>query len=255
MTSTARPWRWRPARAVRERARAGTDRERTSLCYEAVVFDLFGTLIDNFSRRDYEGALADMADALAVGREDFARLWLRSAPDRGSGLLPTVESNVHHCLRAVGRAADEAAVAHAARIRMALTERALVPRRGAVEKLVALRSAGAKLGLISDCSSDGPRASPTSPLASLFDAALFSCDVGVRRPDPRIYRLACDRLGVPPERCLYVGDGGSRELTGAAAIGMHPVAPGRAKTPGTPTASTPTTPGREPQGLHQSRDC
>ena len=70
--------------------------------YEAVVFDLFGTLVDNFSRRDYEGALADMADALAVGREDFARLWLLSAPDRGIGQLPTVESNVHHCLRALG---------------------------------------------------------------------------------------------------------------------------------------------------------
>ena len=52
---------------------------------------------------------------------------------------------------------------------------------------------------------------------------LFSCQVGLKKPDPRIYRLACDQLGVPPERCLYIGDGSSRELSGAAAVGMHPV--------------------------------
>ena len=38
-----------------------------------------------------------------------------------------------------------------------------------------------------------------------------------------VYRLACERLGVEPDRCLYVGDGSSRELTGAREVGMTPV--------------------------------
>ena len=38
-----------------------------------------------------------------------------------------------------------------------------------------------------------------------------------------MYLTACERLRVEPEECLYVGDGGSRELTGAAAVGMTAV--------------------------------
>jgi len=45
----------------------------------------------------------------------------------------------------------------------------------------------------------------------------------MKKPDPRIYRLACDGLGVAPHRCLYVGDGFSHELTGAANVGMRAV--------------------------------
>ena len=38
-----------------------------------------------------------------------------------------------------------------------------------------------------------------------------------------MYELACERLNVNPQDCLYVGDGGSQELTGALAVGMNPV--------------------------------
>ena len=43
------------------------------------------------------------------------------------------------------------------------------------------------------------------------------------KPDPRIYRLAAERLGVEPRDCLYVGDGIGRELPGAAEVGMTAV--------------------------------
>ena len=43
------------------------------------------------------------------------------------------------------------------------------------------------------------------------------------KPDRRIYQMACERLGVSPEACLYVGDGGSKELTGASDSGMQAV--------------------------------
>ena len=62
-----------------------------------------------------------------------------------------------------------------------------------------------------------------TPLASLFDATVFSCSVGLKKPDPRIYELACERLAVRPEDSLYIGDGGSRELTGAKEAGLHAV--------------------------------
>ena len=59
--------------------------------------------------------------------------------------------------------------------------------------------------------------------AKRIDTTVFSCAVGRRKPDPLLYRLACDGLGVPPGDCVYVGDGGSGELSGAAAFGMRAV--------------------------------
>jgi putative hydrolase of the HAD superfamily len=60
-------------------------------------------------------------------------------------------------------------------------------------------------------------------VAALLDVQVFSVEVGICKPDPEIYLTACRRLGVEPRECVYVGDGGSRELTGAAAVGMTPV--------------------------------
>jgi putative hydrolase of the HAD superfamily len=52
---------------------------------------------------------------------------------------------------------------------------------------------------------------------------VFSCEVGMKKPDPRIYNIATEQIGVPPEDCLYIGDGSSQELTGAREVGMYPV--------------------------------
>ena len=47
--------------------------------------------------------------------------------------------------------------------------------------------------------------------------------MGFLKPHPETYRVVCERLGIAPPECLYVGDGGDNELTGAAAAGLHPV--------------------------------
>ena len=94
------------------------------------------------------------------------------------------------------------------------------PRSTVLDTLAKLQSTGVKTGLISDCGSEVPDIWPGLALAPLMDATVFSCCVGVTKPDPSMYRLACERLGVDASRCLYVGDGGSRELTGARAMGM-----------------------------------
>jgi putative hydrolase of the HAD superfamily len=49
---------------------------------------------------------------------------------------------------------------------------------------------------------------------------VLSCEVGLKKPDPAIYLLACERLGVQPAECAFVGDGGSHELDAAHSLGM-----------------------------------
>lgn len=97
------------------------------------------------------------------------------------------------------------------------------PRPGAVETLRELRRRGLLVGLITVCGDDLPAVWGETPFAGMFDAEVFSCDVGLRKPDPAIYALACERLGVMPPECIFVGDGANDELGGAERVGMRAV--------------------------------
>ena len=50
--------------------------------YQAVIFDLFGTLIDNFSLREHQSVLAQMASVLSAPPDDFTRLWFETSDHR-----------------------------------------------------------------------------------------------------------------------------------------------------------------------------
>jgi putative hydrolase of the HAD superfamily len=56
----------------------------------------------------------------------------------------------------------------------------------------------------------------------LFDLIVDSCDVGVRKPDPAIFRLTCERLGVAPEAAVFLDDT-RRHVEGARQIGLHTI--------------------------------
>lgn len=56
-------------------------------------------------------------------------------------------------------------------------------------------------------------------VGDLFDVVVLSGAIGIRKPDPRIYVLAAQRLGVPPEDCVFVDDLGGN-LKPAKALGM-----------------------------------
>lgn len=190
----------------------------------AVIFDLFGTLIPNFSAAEYRQVTDAMAETVGAPPDDFAYLigsgtWAL----RATGALPSVAAAVAHVCDLLGIVADESHIVAAARIRTELTRHALQPLPGVVETLIALRARAFPIGLISDCSAEVPLLWDDCALAPLIDAAIFSCAVGMKKPDPRIYAMACERLGVRPDDCLYVGDGSGRELSGAADAGMQPV--------------------------------
>jgi putative hydrolase of the HAD superfamily len=76
---------------------------------------------------------------------------------------------------------------------------------------------------------DGPgmarsadKAQAIAAIMTLFEHVVESSKVGWRKPDPRIYRHACELLGVPPERCVYLDDLGIN-LKPARALGMRTI--------------------------------
>ena len=82
-----------------------------------------------------------------------------------------------------------------------------------------LKEKGFKIGLITNTFSDERDYIRRSPLFSYFDVALISYEQGICKPAPEMYRKMIKELGVRAEECLYVGDGGSRELYAARGIG------------------------------------
>lgn len=80
-----------------------------------------------------------------------------------------------------------------------------------------------KIGLISNADMIDSKQWDKSPLSEFFDIAIFSCNVGILKPEPEIYKLAMDRLGSKPEDSIFIGDGGSDELYGAKMAGMKTI--------------------------------
>jgi putative hydrolase of the HAD superfamily len=179
----------------------------------AVVFDLWDTLVDF----DVEGQVAlqaEMARRLGRDPDDFRREWVETRAARETGpLAPS--------LAAFG--ADDALVRELVDLRLAATRGWLVPRAGAVETLRELGARGLARGLISVCSEEVALLWAETRFHDLFESTLFSCSVGLAKPDPRIYRLACEQLGVEPRDALFVGDGANDELAGAERVGMRSV--------------------------------
>jgi len=187
-----------------------------------VIFDLFGTLVHELPRADFYASVDAIADAVDADRVAFRARWDASARARQTGVFEDMAANVRAICDELGVPATEEAVAAGLKARWLMYERWYRPRDGTVETLAVLRRREYPLGLVSMCAPDTPALWRASPLGGSVDVEVFSSEVGLRKPDPAIYRLATARLGVSSEGCVYVGDGAYGELTGAAAVGMVP---------------------------------
>ncbi len=187
---------------------------------EAILFDLWGTLVPGIPPSVRDAVSHGMAADLGVDGVAFAAAYRESYRDRFTGALGTLEETVMTLARRCGGDPDPGAITHAAGRRLELTGRLLRSDAATLAVLDELRSRGTPLALVSDSSAEVPALWPASPLSRRIAVAVFSCVVGARKPDPTIYLHAVRRLGVDARQCLYVGDGGGGELTGAAALGM-----------------------------------
>ncbi len=91
------------------------------------------------------------------------------------------------------------------------------------EALDVLRASGYRLGVVSNADGRMPALLAQVGLADRFEFVIDSHVVGVTKPDPRIFHLAVERLGIPAGACVYVGDLYAVDVVGARGAGLRPV--------------------------------
>lgn len=92
-----------------------------------------------------------------------------------------------------------------------------------IEVLKGLKELGIKLGLISNLATPYKQVVYNFQLEKLFDQLVFSCDVGLVKPDSQIYRIMIDMLGIEPHRILMTGDQFSKDVEAPRSVGMKAV--------------------------------
>ncbi len=197
----------------------------------AVIFDMFETLVSLFIGRTYfsENIREDLQNA-GVSLDEFRGAWHKTEIGRSRGEY-TLGEGLAESLRMIGYGGDATKPYDEAKIEEAVE---LVTRKrlealgdtfsnipdATVNLLRDLKERGYKIGLISNCFSDECKLIKESKLFPYFDAVRLSYEFGVCKPDPVVYTSIIEELGVEPGECLYVGDGGSKELFAARSVGM-----------------------------------
>ena len=187
---------------------------------KAVIFDMFETLVTLFEGRTYfsENIAAD----LDISPEDFRREWHATERARSIGVYSMAEGTAI-TLKNLNAYSEENVQLVVRKRKEALGDTFSAIPADSIELLKKLREKGLLIGLISNSFSDERDLIVESPLYPLFDVALISYETGLYKPDPAVFKAMIEKLGVKPEECLYVGDGGSRELYGARDAGMKAV--------------------------------
>lgn len=194
----------------------------------ACVFDAYGTLFDVGS------AAARCADALGEAAPRLAALWrdkqlqytwLRTVQDRHSDFWRVTGEALDFALDGLGLA-DRGLRDRL--MQLYLTPDAYPDVRTAVERL---RGAGLVTAILSN---GAPKmlaaAVGHAGLAALFDRVLSVEEVGVYKPHPEVYRLACERLGAAAEEIAFASSNGW-DAWAASAFGMRAVWCNRARQP------------------------
>ena len=187
---------------------------------KAVIFDMFETLVTLFTEHTYFGE--DAASDADVDPVLYRKVWHENEKDRTTG-KKTIEEGIGETLRKLGVYSDELLNTIVSKRLAALQETFDQIPDESVQLLLELRRRGIKVGLITNTFSDERDLIRSSELFPLFDATRISYEEGVLKPDLSMYQSIMIELGVTPDECLYVGDGGSRELFAARDIGMKPL--------------------------------
>jgi HAD superfamily hydrolase (TIGR01662 family) len=207
----------------------------------AVLFDYGHTLVD-FRRT--EEALLDAYRQISARIEAVAYMEVPELLDLvervAGGIERVIEESyaarrleeldqsalLRESFAAIGFDLPDDVLAHVVALDHSAYSNSITAEPATMATLTALKDAGYRMGLVSNVTllpalmrEDLTRLG----FDAFLEATVFSSEVGVRKPDPRIFRAALDRLGADPGETVFVGDRRFDDVTGAQAVGMRGV--------------------------------
>jgi putative hydrolase of the HAD superfamily len=205
--------------------------------YDAVLFDNGGTLTH---RTSPVAAVCSLAARLGaqVPEEVAARYWRRSK-EYSRTLMAEKRLN-RNLSRADHRTAYVTGYAPFEEIASGLADlmydewktspQTMVPYPDTPSVLKSFAGAGMPIAIVSNTGWSINDGYVATGLDAFIETFVLSCDIGVAKPDPEPFQLACDRLGVPPSRTLMIGNNRLAD-SGSICIGCYclilpPVPPG-----------------------------
>ncbi|MFH2201903.1 MAG: HAD family hydrolase [Elusimicrobiota bacterium] len=188
---------------------------------KAVLFDLDETLlpVERVYRRGVRAAWREFRRERRVSGDRFCKLYCaaRRTVKSRLGAAPTARSRLLYFKELVEAAAGRPRPAQALALMRAYDGAWSALETGAGRRTARRLAGRYALGVVTNqvCTMQLLKMSRLDPRGRLFAARVTSEEVGVEKPDPRIYREACRRLGCRPAEALMVGDSWKDDILGA----------------------------------------
>lgn len=190
---------------------------------EVIFFDLFFTLVvpryeENEENNEYFELSISRGNWEAMAEDE------KLYHERATGKITDSSEIIRKILIEYGISRDKSVIENIAKKRVKRFERSLSNvENNIIKTLEYLFGNTKRMCLISNADVIDKAGWASSPIKKYFEDAIFSCDIGVLKPDKRIYEIALRKMGVEPEKAMFIGDGGSEELRGAKGLGMRTI--------------------------------
>ena len=195
---------------------------RTVTPIEAIISDFGGVLTSSLT-----DSFVGVLDASGISLEDLGKAMAAIAEREGTNPLFELETGRMSESTFMGRLSDELSAQLGNRARLdGFGERYfrhLQPNERLIDYMRQLRERGYKLAICTNNVREWEaRWRAMLPVDEIFDVVVDSAFVGSRKPEPRIYQITLEQLGVAPDRTLFIDDVDAN-CEGARALGMQTI--------------------------------
>ncbi len=187
---------------------------------KAVIFDMYETLVTLWHSNPYTGK--EISFDAGIPENVFREIWDATESDRTLGRL-RYEEVIERILRKNNKYSKELYDLLVLKRKNTNSESFKCINENIIPMFDALKKAGIKTGLVTNCYFEEEAAIKESIIFPYFDYVCMSCRMGIKKPDEQIFIKCLEGLNVMPSECIYCGDGGNYELEAAQRLGMKPV--------------------------------